>query len=90
MEEVIDILAVGEHNEEDIEEAILQNIINDRAGPRRHEAHGGFDLNTIDEDDVKVNFRFNCEDIIRLTGALRLPATITTRTRNVISGKSIV
>lgn len=88
MEDLIDVLVLGEHNDEDVEDAMLFQILN-AGGEAVRDRHALLNLEEMEPDDIKSNFRFSSEDIPRLCHALRLPAEITTNTRNITSGNCL-
>lgn len=86
MEELLNVFVEEEHEDEDIEEAVLFHLINQRERRRRN-IYDRFNLQLMLPHDIKSNFRFEREHILFLAECLRLPAVIRTRTRNVVSGK---
>lgn len=86
MEELLNAFVEEEHEDEDIEEAILFHLIIHREGRRRN-FYDRLNLQLMLPHYIKSNFRFEREHILLLAESLRLPAVIRTRTRNVVSGK---
>lgn len=77
-------------NVEEIELLLLHNIIG--VGINDNNINNvnqpvEFNLNNMTDDEVKANFRFQREDIIRLRNALRIPQRIITSTRNNVDGR---
>ncbi|XP_031338915.1 uncharacterized protein LOC116167616 [Photinus pyralis] len=84
MDELLEVLALGNFNANDMEDAILYQLIN-------HEENNNngvvFNLEEWSDDEAKVHFRFTKNDIRRLVQILGLPNEIRTYTRNRISSK---
>jgi hypothetical protein len=79
MEEQLEIAILAGANDQEIEELLLHNIIG-------VEEPVEFNLNNMSDDEVKANFRFQREDIIRLRNALRIPQRAISNTRNNVDG----
>lgn len=86
MEEILEAVILGGGNDGDIEHVILQNILIDR-DQVDGDANNQFNLNELSDEDIKLNFRFERNDLERLVQMLRLPNEIRTDTRNKVSGK---
>lgn len=68
-----------------IEHIILDNIIGDN--DPQHLDVPPFDLNEMDEMEVKQQFRFSRADIFRLKELLRIQDEIRIESRHVVQGK---
>jgi hypothetical protein len=81
MDEMLEAAILGDANNDDIEEAILQ-ILNSLRNNYVDAERQQFELNEISFDQVKINFRFEKNDIPILAELLGLPEQIRTGTRN--------
>ncbi|XP_023015958.2 uncharacterized protein [Leptinotarsa decemlineata] len=88
MNNILEAVIIGGGYDDDIEDAILFEILNEgeNAVGNRAERYGRFDLNELVPAEVKNNFRFDKDNIIRLARALGLPNEIVTQQRHRISG----
>jgi hypothetical protein len=84
MEEQLEIAILAGANDQEIEQLILHNIIGVEENNAIQPVE--FNLNNISDDEVKANFRFQREDIIRLRNALRIPQRVISNTRNKVAG----
>jgi hypothetical protein len=81
MDEMLEAAILGDANNDDIEEAILQ-ILNSLRNNYVDAERQQFELNEISFDQAKINFRFEKNDIPILAELLGLPEQIRTGTRN--------
>jgi hypothetical protein len=81
MDEMLEAAILGDANNDDIEEAILQ-ILNSLRNNYVDAERQQFELNEISFDQAKINFRFEKNDIPILAELLGLPKQIRTGTRN--------
>lgn len=70
-----------------VEHVILDNIIGDND---QHLDVPPFDLNEMDEMEVKQQFRFRRADIFRLKELLRIQDVIRIESRHVVQGKYLI
>jgi hypothetical protein len=84
MEEQLEIAILAGANDQEIEELLLHNIIGVEENNAIQPVE--FNLNNMSDDEVKANFRFQREDIIRLRNALRIPQRVISNTRNKVAG----
>jgi hypothetical protein len=84
MEEQLEIAILAGANDQEIEELLLHNIIGVEENNAIQPVE--FNLNNMSDDEVKANFRFQREDIIRLRNALRIPQRAISNTRNNVDG----
>jgi hypothetical protein len=84
MEEQLEIAILAGANDQEIEELLLHNIIGVEENNAIQPVE--FNLNNMSDDEVKANFRFQREDIIRLRNALRIPQRVISNTRNNVDG----
>lgn len=89
MENILEVIIIGGGNDDDIEDAILFEILNagENAIGNRALRYGRFDLDELLPAEVKLHFRFHRDDIIRLVRALHIPDEIITESRHNVSGK---
>jgi hypothetical protein len=80
MDEMLEAAILGDANNDDIEEAILQ-ILNSLRNNYVDAERQQFELNEISFDQAKINFRFEKNDIPILAELLGLPKQIRTGTR---------
>jgi hypothetical protein len=80
MNEMLEAAILGDANNDDIEEAILQ-ILNSLRNNYVDAERQQFELNEISFDQAKINFRFEKNDIPILAELLGLPKQIRTGTR---------
>ncbi|KAK4886198.1 hypothetical protein RN001_002469 [Aquatica leii] len=80
MDEILEAVIVGGAGDDDIELAILHNVIIDREEIWNERAP--FDINTLTDEEVVLNFRFRREDLPRLLYVFHIPNVIVTDTRN--------
>lgn len=77
MQAVLDIAIMAEINENDLEYAILHEVLQQRLPPFiRSTKYGRLNLDALTEREVILNFRFKREHLVRLADALRLPNII--------------
>jgi hypothetical protein len=81
MNEMLEAAILGDANNDDIEEAILQ-ILNSLRNNYVDAERQQFELNEISFDQAKINIRFEKNDIPILAELLGLPEQIRTGTRN--------
>jgi hypothetical protein len=81
MDEMLEAAILGDANNDDIEEAILQ-ILNSLRNNYVDAERQQFELNEISFDQAKINIRFEKNDIPILAELLGLPEQIRTGTRN--------
>jgi hypothetical protein len=81
MDEMLEAAILGDANNDDIEEAILQ-ILNPLRNNYVDAERQQFELNEISFDQAKINIRFEKNDIPILAELLGLPEQIRTGTRN--------
>lgn len=89
MEDLFNILAVGNLNENPIlENAILHDVFQERR-PRfvRSTKYGKLNFNNLSDEECLLNFRFTKEDLLRLAFALGLPLQIVMENRYTVSSK---
>jgi hypothetical protein len=84
MEEQLEIAILAGANDQEIEELLLHNIIGVEENNAIQPVE--FNLNNMSDDEVKANFRFQREDIMRLRNALRIPQRVISNTRNNVDG----
>jgi hypothetical protein len=84
MEEQLEIAILAGANDQEIEELLLHNIIGVEENNAIQPVE--FNLNNMSDDEVKANFRFQREDIMRLRNALRIPQRVISNTRNKVAG----
>ncbi|KAK4886490.1 hypothetical protein RN001_002761 [Aquatica leii] len=86
MEEQLEVAILGGANDEEIEQLILYNVIGvaivDNEEEENIMENVEFNLNNMTNDEIKLNFRFQREDITRLKNAIRIPQRVITNTRN--------
>lgn len=87
MDEALEAIILGGANENDIEYVVLHNILG--VENEANDPHIDFDLNAMSDENIKINFRFERQDLYRLLQALRIPHIIQTQTRNSVIGKFI-
>jgi hypothetical protein len=80
MDEMLKAAILGDANNDDIEEAILQ-ILNPLRNNYVDAERQQFELNEISFDQAKINIRFEKNDIPILAELLGLPKQIRTGTR---------
>lgn len=83
MEEQLEVAILAGENDENIEMLLLENIVGAENNIFQEQQ---FNINEMDEEQFKINFRFARGDIIRLKNALRIPANILTETGNNVDG----
>lgn len=87
MEDNLDIaLRRDEINHDLVRGIILRDIFEELDNP---EIVPGFNLESFEQNEAKLNFRFLKEDIARLVLALRIPEPITTRSGHTASSKKL-
>ncbi|KAJ8911974.1 hypothetical protein NQ315_003252 [Exocentrus adspersus] len=79
MEEVLEAAILGGANDEEIEFIILDNVLIDRDNVEILEP---FDLEQMADEEVKLSFRFERNDIYRLRHYLGIPENVRTNTSN--------
>lgn len=85
---MLEIAILGNANDEDIEYIILDNVFINRDEFQR-EPDDLFHLDNYTDEEIKLNFRFEREDIPRIVEALGVPAEVITETGNKVSGKNL-
>lgn len=87
MEEILNVGALGGLNDQDLEDAVINHILNHGAdGVRREAIYGRFNLDDITDEDCWLNFRCLKQDIPRLALALNLPDNIRTPAGYITTG----
>ncbi|KAF5269779.1 hypothetical protein FQA39_LY08560 [Lamprigera yunnana] len=88
MYEILEAVILGGAGDDDIELAILHNVIIDREeiGNKR----APFNINSLTDEEVVLNFRFRRKHLPRLLYVFRMPNVIVTDTRNKIDGMRFV
>lgn len=89
MEEELEIALMMEAGDDNVELLLLHNIIGVVNDAPNNEGIP-FDLNNYSDEEVKTNFRFSRNDIVRLRNAVRVPEYIVTETRNRTDGLSLL
>lgn len=89
MEELMNIAIMGNLDIEEIEYVLIRNLLRHPFENQRNRAaqFGRLNLNNMTEEEIKLEFRFNLQDLERLSVALRLPQRITTANRHTCTGK---
>lgn len=85
MEEQLEIAIMMGAGDDDIELLMLHNIIGVVNDEPNNEGIP-FDINNLSDEEVKLNFRFSRNDILRLRNALRVPEEILTENGNRTDG----
>ncbi|KAG5884379.1 hypothetical protein JTB14_026211 [Gonioctena quinquepunctata] len=85
MEEQLEVAVLAGANHQEIEQLLLHNIIG-IAVENGENNNVEFSLNNMTDDEVKNNFRFQREDVLRLRDALRIPHHNITHSRNNVDG----
>lgn len=85
MEELLQAAILGGANDEEIEFIILDNIFINRDNILQQQA---FNLDDWSDEDIKLCFRFERNDLPHLVEVLRIPHEVVTGTGNRVSGKN--
>lgn len=81
------ILLDSSSDDSDFEDAVLLEVLDHNNIEYRAELYGKFNLDVLSENECKLNFRFEKNDILRLVEALRIPNEFITDSQHKVSGQ---
>lgn len=90
MEDIINAVVLGEDDDsddDDVDDVLVLDILKNDILGNRAEIYGRFSLDEISNVEAKSNFRFEKDDIPRLSNALGIPEFIMTQENIQLSGK---
>ncbi|XP_074028827.1 uncharacterized protein [Leptinotarsa decemlineata] len=86
MDEALEAVILADADDDEVEQVILHNIFGVVENFPVGAAEDRFNLYNMMAEDIKINFRFERDDIFRLAAALHIPDVIRTQTRNSVPG----
>ncbi|XP_074033773.1 uncharacterized protein [Leptinotarsa decemlineata] len=86
MDEALEAVILADADDDEVEQVILHNIFGVVENFPIGAAEDRFNLDNMMAEDIKINFRFERDDIFRLAAALHIPDVIRTQTRDSVPG----